>query len=60
MRLTLTIPALMAVLTLTACGSVGTTGKDGSNDFPQVCNEQSAMAQTGLTGGGMQTITCPN
>jgi hypothetical protein len=57
MRLPLGLAALLA---LAACGTTTTTGRDGSNDFPGVCYEQAAMAQSGLTGGGAQTITCPN
>ncbi len=60
MRLSLTAPALTALLALAACGGgVGANGGAGDN-HPEVCAEQNAMARAGLVDGRQQSIACPD
>jgi hypothetical protein len=60
MRLSITAPALTALLALAACGGgVGANGGSGDN-HPAVCAEQNELAKAGLTTGGLQSIACPD
>ncbi|WP_157971123.1 hypothetical protein [Pseudogemmobacter bohemicus] len=57
MRIRLTVPAFVLLSALAACSSGYATPE---NDPVAVCNEQSAMAQTGRVDGRDITITCPS
>ena len=59
MRLTLVTPALIALLSLAACGSSSSGGPDNDERFNPNCAEQSDLATLGRTDGREIRITCP-
>ncbi|NPD14083.1 hypothetical protein HOY34_02580 [Xinfangfangia sp. D13-10-4-6] len=55
MRIKVTLPAIMLLSVLAACGG----GYGPENDPVRVCQEQAEMAKAGRTDGRPITITCP-
>ncbi|MGL4319379.1 MAG: hypothetical protein ACRCS3_00800 [Paracoccaceae bacterium] len=61
MRFTIAVPALTALLALSACANSYAGPNSGNDDnHPAVCQVQSDLARNGLTTGGQQSIACPD